>query len=110
MEDVSLNKYEKKILALLQKYPYRNIGLNELYAYFHFPEAEPIMMAVKRLKDKDFIGDQEKPLHGFCLRPLGAEYLATHRFSLSRIMPNSQSIILAIISAAIAAIVSKIIE
>lgn len=108
MEQIKLTRTEKKVLKAIKKYPYADIGLQELNGYLHFPAIEVILKALGALTRENLIEERGKPDHGYRLTPNGEKYLSSIRFSLWSFIPNRKQVALAIISALIGALINDL--
>lgn len=106
MEALNLSKIEKKCLYAIKRYPYADIGIQELNGYLHFPPLEDILEAIGNLKAKELIKDKTPPFHGLQLAEPGEEYIKNHRLAY-RTAPHIASIISTIIGGLIVAVLAK---
>lgn len=70
-----MTSMERKILIALKRYPYANIGFQELNGYLHFPPAEKIAMSIQSLQEAHYIEDQEFPNDSYSITASGIEQL-----------------------------------
>ena len=107
MEQIKLNRIEKKILKAIGKYPHADIGQQELNGYLNFPPIEDILKALETLIDENLIKERERPYRGYQLTRNGEKYLLSTRFSLWNFVPDRKQIVLAVISALIGAFIKS---
>ena len=106
METIKLSKTELQILKAIKKYPYADVGYQELNGYLRFPPVEDILKAIGTLTAEHLIEERNKPLHGYELTRDGEKYLSSVKFSIRDCTPSKKDIVLAVISAVIGAVIT----
>jgi len=107
MDNTSLTKWEKKFLHALKRYPYANIGTQELHGYFHFPPIEITLSTVGTLEKKGFISKKNFPPYGYQLEEPGKQYLQQHRFVSSKLWPIVKKVVGYVVCAFVTVLVTR---
>lgn len=104
MENIALNRIEKKCLYAIKRYPHADIGIWELNGYLHFPALENILGAIGRLEAAGMIEGKESPFHGFQILGPGEEYVRKHKLAYT-VISHAQAILLSAIAGVAAGVV-----